>query len=347
MIFNMGNVRNYELPVLNSNYPADVTIMESANGSATFQVVIATDGKPAEYSYQWYVNNSAVSGATSNKYTKSGLTAAATYTVRCEVTNKAGTIASKRATLTVKSTQPVYSFNGTHKLTRQNAYDWVLELKSSGTLRFSYLGNTSKVDVFCVGGGGGGGAYTHRYYGGGGGGGGYTQMTTGKPVEVNKDYVITIGAGGVHATHGGNTTAMGLTAIGGNTGADYGAGGNGGCGGGAGGYSYNRHGGNGGSDGGNGTDNRSDEAWEGRGQGRTTRAWHEAGATQYAGGGGGGSGISSDGDWSTPGTGGAGGGANGNGGWATGAGAGGGGAKAMSGEGGGGSAGMVLFRNAR
>lgn len=86
-------------PVLNSSYPANVTGAE-IGGSVTFKVTIATAGVPASYTYQWYVNDSAVSGATGASYTISGL-ARGSYTVYCKVTNAAGTVQSRTATLTV------------------------------------------------------------------------------------------------------------------------------------------------------------------------------------------------------------------------------------------------------
>lgn len=88
-----------KIPVLNSSYPQDVSKAD-VGGGATFKVEIAVDGYPAEYTYQWYVNGSAVSGATSPSYTRSGL-AKGTYAVYCMVTNKAGTTVSRTATLTV------------------------------------------------------------------------------------------------------------------------------------------------------------------------------------------------------------------------------------------------------
>ena len=39
------------LPVLDANYPQDVTVMESASGSATFNISIVAPGEPAEYTY--------------------------------------------------------------------------------------------------------------------------------------------------------------------------------------------------------------------------------------------------------------------------------------------------------
>lgn len=98
------NVTQHYTPVLNANYPADVTLNDGSTTSATFKVTIATAGVPASYTYQWYVNGAAVSGATSASYTRSNLVKAETLTVYCKVTNAAGTVQSRTATLAVKHT---------------------------------------------------------------------------------------------------------------------------------------------------------------------------------------------------------------------------------------------------
>lgn len=94
---------SYKLPVLDANYPADVTttVIKGNTTSATFNAVIAEPGSPAKYTYQWYVNGSPVVGATNSTYTRSGLSATATYTVYCEITNKAGTVTTRVAKLNV------------------------------------------------------------------------------------------------------------------------------------------------------------------------------------------------------------------------------------------------------
>ena len=97
MIFNPGSVKPKKVPILNESLPSDATV--DVGGSATFEVSIAEDGNPAEYTYQWYVNGSAVSGATSSSYKKSNI-AKGIYTVYCEVTNAAGVVKSRTATLT-------------------------------------------------------------------------------------------------------------------------------------------------------------------------------------------------------------------------------------------------------
>lgn len=102
------------LPTLNANYPQDksLTFISGNTASATFEVKIATDGYPVEYTYQWYVNNAAVSGATGTSYTWSG-TSGGTYSIRCDVTNKAGTVQSRTATLTANM-QYTPTLNGSY-----------------------------------------------------------------------------------------------------------------------------------------------------------------------------------------------------------------------------------------
>lgn len=88
-----------KLPVLNSSYPQNATV--TAGDSVTFAVLIAEDGKPAAYTYQWYVNGSAVSGAKSQNYTRNTSNDSGVLTVYCEVTNKAGTVTSRTASMQI------------------------------------------------------------------------------------------------------------------------------------------------------------------------------------------------------------------------------------------------------
>jgi hypothetical protein len=97
-------VTQYYTPVLNSSYPADVTLGDGNTISATFKVENTTAGSPNSYTYQWYENGVAVAGATSASYTKSNLITKSTYTIYCKVTNAAGTVQSRTATLTINHT---------------------------------------------------------------------------------------------------------------------------------------------------------------------------------------------------------------------------------------------------
>lgn len=276
----------YKLPVLNAAYPQDVSIVASANGAAEFRVEIAEPGNPAEYTYKWYFNGNVVSWAPGSYIYFSNLTAAQAATVYCEVTNKAGTVTSRVATLTVRDWKPVYTYTGSHQLIDDGNYHWRIKCTSSGTLRFTSLGNASGIDVFCVGGGGGGGKDGSGSNGLGSGGGGYTKTAKGISVSTGTSYAITVGSGGAMNSSGGGgtTSAFGVSAAGGQTGTAL-AGGNGGSGGG--GFAE----GTGGSNGGNGAAGTESTGISGRaggqGQGSTTREFGESSGTLYAGGGGG------------------------------------------------------------
>ena len=273
----------YKLPVLNENYPQDATIVASASGSAGFSVQITEPGNPAEYTYTWYKGGSVISGATGSSVTISGLTAAQTATVYCEVTNKAGTVTSRVATLTVRDWKPAYSYSGTSTFINDGNYNWRIKFLTSGTLTVSDKGNADTIDVFCVGGGAGGGQDGQGASGRGSGGGGYTKTGKGIVWTVGSK-AITIGAGGAKNTGGGTTSAYGVSAGGGTSAANL-AGGNGGSG--AGGFCN----GAGGSDGGNGSAGVASDGISasagGKGQGTTTREFGEASGTLYSGGGGG------------------------------------------------------------
>lgn len=104
MIFNLTQGQSNKTPVLDENYPADVTINDGVTTSATFKVAIAENGRPSEYTYQWYVDDVPVDGATGTSFVLSDLIKAATKNVYCLVTNKAGVVQSRTATLSVKHT---------------------------------------------------------------------------------------------------------------------------------------------------------------------------------------------------------------------------------------------------
>ena len=269
---------SYELPVLSASYPRDVTVTAAAGASASFSISITTPGRPAEYTYQWYRNGAAVSGGTAASLTLTGLTAAATYSVYCKVTNKAGSVNSRTAILTVRSYLPAYTYTGSHQLIDDGNFNWRLRLLTSGTLAFSHLGSaeSSGAQVFLVGGGGGAGGF------GAGGGGGYTRTVT-VALATGTGYSIIVGAGGAAGGNaGGDSSALGQTVSGGRGGGyNFAAGGDGGSGGGG------RPYGPGGTDGGNGGTGTVGDARGpgGSGQGSTTREFGLPTGTLYSSGG--------------------------------------------------------------
>lgn len=305
-------VEKYYLPTLNTTNPADATV--EYNGSHTFSVGISAHGNPASYTYQWYVDGSAKSGATGTSFTASGL-GSGNHSVYCKVTNAAGSINSRTATLTIGAALPDYTFSGSgHWLNDDGNGNWRLFFPASGTLRFTNRGTgINGIDIFLVGGGAGGRSVINNGFGGGGGGGGYTKTVRNIGIATNTDYSIVVGAGGGNSANGGETWFVGHGVGGGTTGGDgdrwMNSGGNGGSGGGGGSsWDGGRTPGNGGSDGSNGGKGNYQVGY---GQGSTTREFGEAGATLYSGGGGGGAcgSLAGANSWAE-GTGGAGGGGN-------------------------------------
>lgn len=299
-IYNIEIGSNLKCPILDETYPQSVSI--NATESASFEVRIIEDGSPNSYTYQWYYNGNAVSGATSKTYivntTKND---GGTHLIWCDVTNEAGTVISSTATLTVDDSMyrtPVFTYDGTYALTddsgttvAQNTMcdNWKLKFTTGGTITFTKLNSAANgIDVFCVGGGGGSGkGCGDALCSGGGGGGGYTKTV--KKVSVNTtSYTITVGSGGSKGSGGGKTSAFSCEAKGGNAGGTANAhngwnpGGAGGSGGGAGAWNNNL-GGAGGTNGGNGG-NRGDRTG-GTGQGTTTREFGESSGTLYSTGG--------------------------------------------------------------
>lgn len=126
MIFNVNTSgESLKLPTLNTSYPKDVSVTytSSKSASATFTAAIATDGVPASYKYQWYVDGSAVSGATSSSYTISNIKTACTRSVYCKVTNKAGSVNTRIATLTATLNKYVPTLNSAYPADASLSYD--------------------------------------------------------------------------------------------------------------------------------------------------------------------------------------------------------------------------------
>lgn len=100
MIFNIGVGMKNVIATLDSNLPADVTV--TSGDEAAFSVVITDAGVPKEHTFQWYVNDVAVEGATEETYVRDTSKDKGVISVWCGVTNKAGTAVSRKANLTVK-----------------------------------------------------------------------------------------------------------------------------------------------------------------------------------------------------------------------------------------------------
>lgn len=99
MIFNVSTGEVKTLPIASDKFPEDITVKAGEN--AVFSAVIEKDGVPTEYTYKWYVDNSLVSDATTAVYTRKTDSDIGVYTVYCEITNKAGFVKTRSATLTV------------------------------------------------------------------------------------------------------------------------------------------------------------------------------------------------------------------------------------------------------
>lgn len=89
-----GDLR--KVPVLDEAYPQDVTV-DAVGTGVTFEAVIAEDGKPVGYTYQWYYDNIPVEGATGQTYTREA--EFGSHTVYCIVTSEAGFVTSRTATV--------------------------------------------------------------------------------------------------------------------------------------------------------------------------------------------------------------------------------------------------------
>ena len=201
------------------------------------------------------------------------------------------------------STIPEFTYTGDYEIVNDSDEpiavsegNWKIRFLTSGTLTFTNLnGAENGIDVFLVGGGGsgaGGGSNSDDggYVQGAGAGGGYTKTTKNVAVEVDTEYTITIGSGGIgHAAYrtngksGGTTSAFGQSALGGSGGNANCHGGNGGSGGGAAGFGSNDRGAAGGMDGSNG--GSVDSMPGGKGQGTTTREFGEENGKLYSSGG--------------------------------------------------------------
>lgn len=92
------NVTEIYTPILNFNYPEDATV--TLGNSITNKIMVSSDGNPMSYTYQWYENDVAVNGATDSTYNFTPFNFGTT-SIYCKVTNSAGTVTSRTATITV------------------------------------------------------------------------------------------------------------------------------------------------------------------------------------------------------------------------------------------------------
>ena len=99
MIFNVVLGSKDVTATLDPGYPVDLTV--TSGDEASFKVVVTDTGFPKEHTFQWFVNEKAVEGATGDNYTRDTSEDKGVYSVRCEVKNKAGTVVSRTAMLTV------------------------------------------------------------------------------------------------------------------------------------------------------------------------------------------------------------------------------------------------------
>jgi hypothetical protein len=86
-------------PPVASGQPSSQTVASGRTATFSFPVT----GLPAP-TYQWYLNGSAISGATSSTLVVSGATSANAGTYTCTATNPTGSVTSNAATLAVTST---------------------------------------------------------------------------------------------------------------------------------------------------------------------------------------------------------------------------------------------------
>lgn len=138
-----------KLPVLNESYPENITV--TAGDNATFMVLFDEEGKPADYTYTWYVNGSVVEDAKSQNYIRDTSDDKGVLTAYCEVTNKAGTVTSRTASLIVNKAP---TLNGSYpadvSVDVTNSATFTVEVTDNGypgsEITYQWYVNDSPVD---------------------------------------------------------------------------------------------------------------------------------------------------------------------------------------------------------
>lgn len=160
------------------------------------------------------------------------------------LTNDSGTatgyVSAGTTTISVSGYADLDDVSETFAATKGASYTKTLTTKTKNFLKITssrntkFSGNVTRVDATVVGGGGGGGGGWGNsntiQSGGGGGGGGNCIVKESAPFEPNKTYSAVIGSGGAGGksttgnydptagSSGGNTSFLGVTAVGGNGG---------------------------------------------------------------------------------------------------------------------------------
>jgi hypothetical protein len=91
------------LPVLDGGYPRDfaITVSDGQSESVTLETLMLDAGNPTFCTYQWYVDGAPVDGAVSATFTMDNIVDSAIHNVYCLISNRAGTVATRIATLSV------------------------------------------------------------------------------------------------------------------------------------------------------------------------------------------------------------------------------------------------------
>lgn len=113
---------------------------------------------------------------------------------------------------------PEFTYTGDYEFIDDGDRNWRIKFLSSGTLKFTKLGNADGgIDLFLMGGGGSGGQ-GELYYAGGGGREGKVKTAKGVIIQTQIPYTIVVGAGGTSSAASGSSIAFGQTAAGGERG---------------------------------------------------------------------------------------------------------------------------------
>lgn len=202
---------------------SNTTATATGVNSTTLSWTAPTVGTAVD-NYEIYVNgalNKTVTGATLST-SITGLTVETNYTFMVKAINEAGS-ASASTTLRIAAVQAT---GGTVTTITQNGMQYRVHRFTAGsTFTITSAPSGARVEYLIVGGGGSGGRGDNGQ--GGGGGGGAGGVRTGNAAVSVQGYGVVVGAGGIASTcdcaettqtAGHNSSALGITAIGGGRG---------------------------------------------------------------------------------------------------------------------------------